>query len=939
MFRDYYITNNPYTKSTALGNVLHGDPALKVFTDTLPDYAIYQPSVYFSPTDVTTDLPTFTMNIVISNLGKAVRDSFYVHVERIFPNNDVVSYDTLLAYAPYKDTLVLTLPVDAYRAAGFNYFDVYVDYTGVIYERSESNNRLLNIPLQIISTDISPVYPFNYAIVPDPSVIVKATTDNIFAPEKIYKFEVDTNDSFSSPFLQSTIISQTGGVVKWPLQFTCDSGRVYYWRVSLDPATYPTTFKWKESSFIYIPGKTGWSQAHFHQFKNDKYSNVIYNKPQWLFEFDSTQAHLTANNFDIPGSGQMGLSNDVRLNNQLIATGGCSFNNIYVVVLDSLSLRNWKSDEANFGQLNYLTTGSGCQAGGGNQGQQGFFAFSSSQSYPNYPNQLDSLANMISNGIPIGNYVLVYSITDHHVSPWPASLTNAFAANGIPNADTIPSTKQFIFFFKKGSPASAVAVVAPTDTTRQIFLDTYIGGNWYKGFITSEVVGPAIQWNECHWANHSLETSSADSIAMDIVGIDTLGNETVLYAGVQPSQADFALSINHTIYPRLYMRAYMEDAVLRTPPQLDRWQIYYTEVPEAVVNPFGSEFYSADVSQGDTISWKMPIENVSNTDMSDLLVDFYLYDKNNVRQNISSPRFRPLPKGDTLNAVIKFSTFNYPGLNSLWLEGNPRNDQAEQYHFNNFAKINFNVNRDITNPILDVTFDGQHILNGDIVSAKPNIVIKLKDENKYLALNDTAKWNVYLKYPNEQERQLFFDPAQASGTGNPLLKWTPAVLPDNSFKIEYNPELTDDGIYELRAQARDESFNLSGSNEYRISFEVINKSTITNVMNYPNPFTTSTRFAFTLTGSVVPTAMQIQILNISGKVVREISQGELGSIHIGRNITEYAWDGKDQFGDQLAKGVYLYRVKTQIDGSDIEHRNSGADKFFGKGWGKMYLLK
>ena len=121
--------------------------------------------------------------------------------------------------------------------------------------------------------------------------------------------------------------------------------------------------------------------------------------------------------------------------------------------------------------------------------------------------------------------------------------------------------------------------------------------------------------------------------------------------------------------------------------------------------------------------------------------------------------------------------------------------------------------------------------------------------------------------------------------------------------------------------------------------EVINKSTITNVMNYPNPFTTSTRFAFTLTGSVIPSAMQIQILNISGKVVREISQSELGNIHIGRNITPYAWDGKDAFGDQLAKGVYLYRVTTQINGSDIEHRTSGADKFFGKDWGKMYLLK
>ncbi|MBE7508744.1 MAG: hypothetical protein HS118_00910 [Bacteroidia bacterium] len=76
----------------------------------------------------------------------------------------------------------------------------------------------------------------------------------------------------------------------------------------------------------------------------------------------------------------------------------------------------------------------------------------------------------------------------------------------------------------------------------------------------------------------------------------------------------------------------MEDSVFRTPPQLNRWQIYYQEVPEAVLNPLGAEFISADVEQGDTIYWKMPVENVSTSDMSDLLVDYYLYDNNNVRR-------------------------------------------------------------------------------------------------------------------------------------------------------------------------------------------------------------------------------------------------------------------------------------------------------------------
>jgi flagellar hook assembly protein FlgD len=80
-------------------------------------------------------------------------------------------------------------------------------------------------------------------------------------------------------------------------------------------------------------------------------------------------------------------------------------------------------------------------------------------------------------------------------------------------------------------------------------------------------------------------------------------------------------------------------------------------------------------------------------------------------------------------------------------------------------------------------------------------------------------------------------------------------------------------------------------------------------------------------------------MNVNGRVVREITEQELGPIHIGRNITEYAWDGKDEFGDPLANGVYLYTVKAKINGEDIKHLESGADVHFRKGFGKMYLMR
>jgi flagellar hook assembly protein FlgD len=103
---------------------------------------------------------------------------------------------------------------------------------------------------------------------------------------------------------------------------------------------------------------------------------------------------------------------------------------------------------------------------------------------------------------------------------------------------------------------------------------------------------------------------------------------------------------------------------------------------------------------------------------------------------------------------------------------------------------------------------------------------------------------------------------------------------------------------------------------------------ISNVLNYPNPFTTSTQFIFTITGSELPSYMKIQIMTLTGRVVKEIMKEELGPLHIGTNRTQYTWDGRDEFGDLLANGVYFYRVVTNLNGNDIQ--NSNFYKYFKK---------
>jgi flagellar hook assembly protein FlgD len=141
---------------------------------------------------------------------------------------------------------------------------------------------------------------------------------------------------------------------------------------------------------------------------------------------------------------------------------------------------------------------------------------------------------------------------------------------------------------------------------------------------------------------------------------------------------------------------------------------------------------------------------------------------------------------------------------------------------------------------------------------------------------------------------------------------------------------------------KDASGNKSGDIAYKVGFRIISKPMISNLLNYPNPFSTSTAFVFTITGSEIPQNIRIQILTVTGKIVREITMNELGPLHIGRNITDFKWDGTDQYGQKLGNGVYLYRVITSLNGRPMDKYTASGDntdKYFNNGYGKMYLMR
>ncbi len=925
----------PVVIFTVLEMMIHGDPALRINTSPLTDYSISEPQVYFTPGNVTSELDSFEVNIIVENLGRTDTNQVLVEITRDFPRAGTPNAIYTQQFPPifYKDTLVMKLPLDPVNGLGENILYINIDPGNIVKEVTKVNNFTTK-KLVIRSADIVPVFPPEFAVIPNNSVVLKASTGDPFAPLRTYKLEIDTTDTFNSPFKQDTTVTQTGGVVKWKPTLLSSDSTVYFWRAGVDSSGTGFFHRWKESSFQYIQGKRGWGQSHFFQYKDNNYVYINHNRNIRKFEFVPNVKNLRVRNIGSANTPAQWTNIGYEIDGALMESNGCgTAPAIHVAVIDPITLTPWATRcngqnlNNNFGNAN---DNCACRPR-----PENYFIFR-----PNNQASLNNMVNMINN-VPNDHYIIVYTWVNGLFGNWTNNQITALEDLG---ADSLRFLAQnslnrpYIFYVRKGDVSSAIEVIG-AESNSVIELNAPLENNWTFGTMTTQLVGPASKWHSFHWKNIRTQ---GDSVFASIIGVTAGGSEQILFSNIDPSTTEITElhnSINAGQFPFLKLRFFTRNDEFAKPTQLSWWHVLHEGVPEAALNPtIDFAFKSDSLQMGEMLQFRTAIENIGEYDMDSLVIRYFVIDQNNQTTQFFQKR-DSLRVGQYITDSFNLNTINYTGLNSFWVEVNPFNHpgrQPELFHFNNLGQINFKVLSDRINPMLDVTFDGRHIMDGEIVSTNPEILIKLKDENPLLPIADTTSFDIFLIRPGGVLERLNF--------GMPEIQFFPASLPENVARIEFRPDFKGkDGIYELKLRARDASGNSSGKGDgvfdYKIRFEVISKSTITDVLNYPNPFSTSTRFVFTLTGNDIPTFMKIQIYTLDGRIVREIMMEELGTIRIGKNITEFAWNGTDEFGDKLASGVYLYRVITNIDGKEIEKRETRASDFFHKGFGKMYLMR
>ena len=89
------------------------------------------------------------------------------------------------------------------------------------------------------------------------------------------------------------------------------------------------------------------------------------------------------------------------------------------------------------------------------------------------------------------------------------------------------------------------------------------------------------------------------------------------------------------------------------------------------------------------------------------------------------------------------------------------------------------------------------------------------------------------------------------------------------------------------------------------------------VLNYPNPFTTSTSFMFDHNQPFSSLEVLVQIFTISGKLVKTI---DVIVFSDGYHSEPIPWDGRDDFGDRIARGVYIYKIRVKTPAGEYAEK-------------------
>jgi len=216
--------------------------------------------------------------------------------------------------------------------------------------------------------------------------------------------------------------------------------------------------------------------------------------------------------------------------------------------------------------------------------------------------------------------------------------------------------------------------------------------------------------------------------------------------------------------------------------------------------------------------------------------------------------------------------------------------------------INENAPEDTIGPEIQLFMNDESFLDGANTNASPNLIAKLADLSGINTSVTAVDHDIVGILDGDESNPII------------LNDFYQTELDDfTRGKVVFRLRDLSVGPHTLKLKAWD---TYNNSSETILNFVVVSDTNISldNVLNYPNPFVNYTEFWFNHNKPNESLQVQVQIFTISGKLIKTINQKVQTTGNLSRNIS---WNGLDDFGNRIGKGVYVYKLKVTSTVSNI----------------------
>jgi len=399
-------------------------------------------------------------------------------------------------------------------------------------------------------------------------------------------------------------------------------------------------------------------------------------------------------------------------------------------------------------------------------------------------------------------------------------------------------------------------------------------------FISAEL-GPAKKWKSLSYVLDKLVAASNSSVKLEKLNNETHKWELLLDNAPPFTRLDTLLIPRNSLL-RLNVDLKDTSTVFSQVFNFTQLSCDYTLPTELTVSKNSLIITPDSLLQGFPITVRLSATNISSTPSDSFLVECYLDDSTLPFYSTKTA----LKVDSSVSFTTAFQSDKIGDIHSFKLKIIP--NESEQFSFNNFLEKPFYVAYDTVRPAVKVLIDGKEIIDGDIVSRSPLFEVSLTD-NSPLPIPKTNFSIAADDVPVDVE----------------TLPDSIVPYPNNETVLKWKSSPLKEGMHTLGVFAKDSSGNYFASSVKRTTFYVYETNDLKNVYNYPNPFRSQTHFTFELRGEQKPDEIVIKIFTIAGRLIKEIKP-EPSEYSVGFN--KIFWNGKDQDGDPIANGLYLYKM-------------------------------